>query len=904
MSNPVRPIRPSDETTLAPAAAATPHASPTPSGWLSSGASAPGTLELGSVLAERYRITGFVGRGGMGDVYRAEDLRLGQTVGLKFLPEAVATDPQRLAMFHNEVRIARQVAHRNVCRVYDIGEADGRIFLTMEFVDGEDLATLLRRIGRLPSDKALEIARQLCAGLAAAHDLGVLHRDLKPANIMLDNDGRVRITDFGLAGVAGEITDITSGTPGYMSPEQLTGRGVSTRSDLYSLGLVLAEVFTGKRVFDAKNVAQLLRMHDDGPQLTTSASHDLNPVVERVLLRCLERDPLQRPGSALAVSASLPGGDPLAAALAAGETPSREMVANAGHREALSVARGLAALGAIVVLLLAMVAVQERVSVVNRVPFPKPPAVLEDRAKAMLGQFGYTDPPLDSSASFFYTGQYVRYASGALPSATRWDALATGRVPVIGFWYRTSPRPLVPYDYEEPVPTIQDPPLTVPGMTTVGLDTEGRLIEFHAVPPQQEDANAPAPAEGASTEGTSSAAAGATPPPDWSRLFQAADLPLSAFTPATPVWTPHVYADARAAWLGTSPDLPGVPLRVEAASYRGRPVYFQVIGPWAGPPRTSGPTPQSRLQAWTQMFAQIGIALVMGITALVTYRNLKARRGDRIGALRAAGVTALLSLTAGALAAKHYPDFNVEMLRFVTQLGQTLFVALMLWMFYMVFEPAVRRFWPEGLIAWSRLLGCDWRDPLIGRDVLAGIIAGLIWGILTSAPLQWASLLGREAAAPRSLAVLSLQGVLAHISIMLMNVLFAMSAAFLIILVYALLRRAIRNRWLVVPLTTVVLTLGVYPDLELSIPPSWLSIGMPLLFSAILLTVLLRFGLFALVVTMAVGNMTSFAPLTFNLRAWFAPMSLITIGVVLTLALAGYYAARGGQPLFGRLLDE
>ncbi len=140
----------------------------------------------------------------MGEVYRADDLTLDQPVALKFLPGGVAHDDSRLAQFHNELRIARQVSHKNVCRLYDLGEADGRRFLTMEYVDGEDLASLLRRIGRIPQDKALELARQLCAGVAAAHERGVLHRDLKPANVMIDGDGDVRITDFGIATAGGD----------------------------------------------------------------------------------------------------------------------------------------------------------------------------------------------------------------------------------------------------------------------------------------------------------------------------------------------------------------------------------------------------------------------------------------------------------------------------------------------------------------------------------------------------------------------------------------------------------------------------------------------------------------------------------------------------------------------------
>jgi serine/threonine-protein kinase len=150
-------------------------------------------------------------------------------------------DPNRLQRFLNEVRTARQVSHTNVCRIYDAGEVAGQHFLSMEYVDGEDLASLLRRIGHLPKDKAIQIARQLCAGLAASHEIGVLHRDLKPSNIMIDGRGKARITDFGVAAFAEDIghAEILAGTPAYMAPEQRAGRDVSVRSDLYSLGLVL-----------------------------------------------------------------------------------------------------------------------------------------------------------------------------------------------------------------------------------------------------------------------------------------------------------------------------------------------------------------------------------------------------------------------------------------------------------------------------------------------------------------------------------------------------------------------------------------------------------------------------------------------------------------------------------------
>jgi len=262
-----------------PTKSVVPQHPPASPGLVDEGRFPPGTL-----LAQRYRIVNLLGRGGMGEVYRANDLLLGQTVALKFLPPAASEEA--LNAFRNEVRTARQVSHPNVCRVYDIGEAEGLTYLTMEYVDGEDLRSLLRRIGKLPHDKALEVARKTCAGLAAAHDKGVIHRDLKPSNIMLDGEGQVRIADFGLAGFAGQLRDVLSGTPAYMAPEQKAGKEATARSDIYALGLVLHEVFTGKRP-------------------SKDSKPELDPLVERVIHQCLDPDPQRRPATALDVSAAM-----------------------------------------------------------------------------------------------------------------------------------------------------------------------------------------------------------------------------------------------------------------------------------------------------------------------------------------------------------------------------------------------------------------------------------------------------------------------------------------------------------------------------------------------------------------------------------------------------------------------
>ena len=360
-----------------------------------------GRFTPGEIVAERYRIVALLGRGGMGEVYRAEDLTLTQVVAIKFLPASFSQDPSVLERFHSEVRVARQISHPNVCRVFDIGDADGTPFLTMEYVDGEDLSSVVRRIGRLPQDKAAELSRQICAGLAAAHDRGIIHRDLKPANLMLDGAGKIRITDFGLAGIAANIqgAEVRAGTPAYMAPEQLSGKEVTSKSDIYSLGLVMYEILTGKRLYDVSTMQELLKARESGTITNPSTIvKDLDPLMERVILRCLEKDPAKRPSSALQVSAALPGGDPLAAALAAGETPSPEMVAAAGEKEGTEPKRALAYLGAMLVLLTIAVILGIRENGLKVIDPQYSTEVMTHKAREIVMKLEYVETPKDSAS--------------------------------------------------------------------------------------------------------------------------------------------------------------------------------------------------------------------------------------------------------------------------------------------------------------------------------------------------------------------------------------------------------------------------------------------------------------------------------------------------------------------------
>lgn len=265
-------------------------------------AAPPGRFAAGALLADRYRIVEMLGSGGAGEVYRAQDLTLNQPVALKLFSH-LENDHSSAERFHREVRLARQISHGNVCRVFDIGEATGHPFITMEFVSGEDLHRLLHRIGRLSAGKALQVSRQLCAGVAAAHEAGVLHRDLKPANIMLDARGNVRITDFGLAILAADPHELHAGTPGYMSPEQLAGQEVTARSDIYALGLVLHELFTGRRAVEPRNASELMRVATRRSQILPMPG--VHPLVQQVIARCLDSNPARRPASALHIAAVL-----------------------------------------------------------------------------------------------------------------------------------------------------------------------------------------------------------------------------------------------------------------------------------------------------------------------------------------------------------------------------------------------------------------------------------------------------------------------------------------------------------------------------------------------------------------------------------------------------------------------
>lgn len=879
-----------------------------------SGPDAP-LFEPGEILAERYRVVGRLGRGGMGDVYRADDLILDHPVALKFLPDALARDPARVDRFLDEVRVARQVSHANVCRVYDIGEVHHRLFLSMEYIDGEDLASLLRRIGRLPGDKAIEITRQICAGLAAAHERGVIHRDLKPANIMIDGQGRARIADFGLAALADtlNVEDIRSGTPLYMAPEQLVGREVTVQSDLYALGLVLYEVFTGKRAFEAKTLQELARAHSGSTAVPSTHVPDLDAAVERVILQCLEADPRLRPSSALAVAAALPGGDPLAAALAAGETPSPEVVAAAGGAGIVSSRWAWTALIATLSGLAVLGVLLGQTSLLAHAPLEKPPEVLAERARSVLTRLGYSEPAADSAYRYALGIESLRWIERNDPSPGRWSRLRSHRPSPHSFWYRESPRPLEPSQGDGMV-WFFDPPPLVSGMTFLQLDTLGRLTLFLAVPPQIETTAETAeptvePGSGRMSEGSTHAAVEASGGRNfensatrraeavWSSAFEEAGLDQSAFLAVPSRWTPLVYADARRAWEGTISDSRANPVRVEAASYHGRPVYFEVVGPWDRAVRMQPFVKPGGLRVGETLNA-IFVGIVLLVAAVLIWRNLKLGLCDRRGAFRIALFLFLLCMLRWLLRADHLRALDREWDLFCDAAADSLFVSGFLWMLYMALEPFIRRRWPQSIISWNRLVSGRFRDPLIGRDILAGATLGTalaLTGPLYHLTHRWLSL---PLPIPTQPGLGKLLGVRFLGAGILDSVLGAVLTGMLMLFFLFMGIGPMTRRWPGIMIFLAISTMMHF--LFLGEGTTTLKLMAAFARSALMVTLLVRFGLLAGII----GSVFALwdVPLTFDLSTWYAGTSIMGWVPLVILSLLGFYTAgrtsglrRGGR---------
>ncbi len=828
----------------------------------------PGTLVNG-----RYRVVGLLGRGGMGEVYRATDLTLAQAVALKFLPEAGVSE-RVLERFHAEVRIARQVSHPNICRVYDIAEVDGQPFISMEYVDGEDLADLLHRIGRLPADKALETARKICAGLAAAHDKGVIHRDLKPQNIMLNKRGEPVIMDFGLAAVADQLTgaEARSGTPAYMSPEQLRGDEVTAKSDIYALGLVIYEIFSGKRAYEANTIADLLKLQE-GAQMTSlvSLAADVDPQVERVVQRCLSPDPAMRPANALAVAAALPGGDPLAAALAAGETPSPELVAASGKTEGMDLRYSVPMLLLVLTVLVAYPFLAAPASVLNRTPVSNPLDVVGYQARNIAASFGYTQPPVDAYVSFTGGMPAREYWSTHDRKGKSWDDLIAAE-PFFDYYYRESPEPL--FAYPEGEVTSETPAPAIAGMLDMRVNAAGHVREFAAIP----------------AEKPAIVAAGTLDVPG---LFKAVGYDPAGFNETAPELIPLVAFDARKAWKGPAPGLPGVDVRIEAASLAGRIAAVKVIFPWSKARRE--PRKRSAGAALIGPLANIGVMITAVLFGLIfAVRNVRLDRADRKGAFRVALVTGVLVLITWIGTAHHVPSER-EWSLLLAAIREAVFGGLAMWLLYLALEPAVRSRWPQALVTWNRLLAGKFTDAQLSAHILIGAAIGLALRLFLGS-LAWIDY--HRAGVPLANDLDGFENALAWIGVNSQTLLNGLISGFVVFFTIFGFRALWKNDYAAALSTAALFGLiangGVWNDTSSNLLVQRLLL---LLIFAVLALILLRMGMVSTIAALFFINTIERINIGPGLGGWYTRYGLATMALLMGIAVYAFWRSVGERTL-------
>ena len=814
-------------------------------------------LVPGMRVAGRYRILAPLSWGGERAVYGADDLETGEAVALQLLPPEAVPAPEALAGW-------RRVSHPNVCKVLDLGESGGRAFLVLELVRGESLGALLRRIGRLPLAKGLEIAQQLAAGLAALHDGGALHGDLTPAHVILDGRGTVRITGWGLPEHALRPSGGLPRLRTCQAPERLSGGPATVRSDLYSLAAILYEVLTGRPVFEEESGE--LYPHPLPPSALTRG---IDSRLDRALLQCLELEPEARPPSAKALTQVLPILDPLAAALAAGETPSPEMVAASPRVGSLRPATGLLCLAGVFLACAGIFAVSPQARLPGLLPLPNSPGELAGRARSLLPDLGHPDRRMEAHFGFATDAAALARLKGAGPSQEAAAELASRRTTVHHFWFRESPRPMIPAGLRV---TAEDPPRRAPGEVFLQLDVLGRLQALEIVPPVSPPHQPSRPV-------------------DWAPLFAAAGLDLSRFAPRQPVLVPPVFVDTLVAWRGSltqPPDVP-LPVRIEAGALAGTPLYFRMVPEAAQAPATFASRRDGR-------FLVIARFIAIALALLLSLRNMRRGRANLRWTWKLSAFVFLAWLAIAALAAPS----AISLSFWQAALGEALLKAAMAGLCYLGLEPFLRRRAPEKITSWSRVLAGSFRDPLVGRDVLLGTLLGATMALLLLVRGLFTQFLtghlGRV-----ELEVERLNGVSGFLGGLIENLITALLSTLTIIVLMVALRMVRRRGDLGILLAWGLATASLV--LRSGEPP---AVAIPITAVAAVLMVISweRFGLLTGIVHILTSRMILEYPMTGELSAWYSPIGLFPLVVILTLAIGGFLIAVAGQPWFrGRRLE-
>jgi serine/threonine-protein kinase len=705
---------------------------------------------------------------------------------------------------------------------------------------------------------------------------------------MIDGRGRVRITDFGLAGTVEELAaeGVIAGTPAYMAPEQQSTGTATVQSDIFSLGLVLYEIFTGKRATDVGPAPDPTKRgdssrSDSSVRIPSSVAGGIDPAVERVILRCLERDPNNRPRSAYAVFGALPGGDPLAAAVAAGETPSPDLVANAGVEGSVPpLHAGIAVLVTILSFL--------GISAIQTPLFEglgKPPSVLSARADEILTRVtGHSAPR--------YSSDGLRYSPEVKDSTSHADSLAAKKSkPTMKaartkqYWRRWSPMPFNMENVHAARSSLVDPPQAYPGSGEVVLDMGGRLLALEALPPSDADTSA-------------------QPPPNWNALLDAAGRDPARVRAVAPPAHFTAHADTIVAWRLS--DSTAAETTLVAAAIAGHIVRVDTF---------TGKDPSGRLavrandekpsvQGW--FFLTFFLLVPFFGSLVLAANNIRAKRGDVRGAL-VVGISIAVFYLLEHLFATNVGEvglFGILLSEFGgTPMGHALLHATTMALAYLAIEPYMRRLWPSVLVSWARLVAGRIKDPIIGRDILVGAAAGAVISIAYLGVQVLERRLGLSVD-PMLLPSDTLDSMVSA-PVILSSVSYAVAIAFLratqFYTILVVLRFVLRRDLLTVIGGFILFSLV---SIDFSSKGLMLEIPLVLVSSAIYLLIALRYGYVAAMVGLFISNISAILTWTLNLSSWVGPQTMFAWGILLALLGYGFLTAVGGKSIFSDPLSD
>jgi hypothetical protein len=521
----------------------------------------------------------------------------------------------------------------------------------------------------------------------------------------------------------------------------------------------------------------------------------------------------------------------------------------------------------------AQVVLSRPLQIFRIVPFDKPAAVLEDRAREVLADLGVAASDHYVSG-FAHDPESLRFVQRSA-SPDRWKDVAAGKPPVVRFWYRQSPRPLVSSRISGRV-MPGDPALTDSNMAGVRLDSTGRLLEYYRVPLQHEEADAPA----------------SKPALDWAKPFAEARLDFAVFRPTTPEWLPYVNCDTHLAWEGVSADWPDVKLRVEAGSWKGEPTWFKVFAPWKRAERQE-PMQRTTAQMVANAMSVSLLLLALAAAGLLARRNLRLGRGDRRGTVTLAMFVIVGAIVAWALNADHVADLEAELGLFARGLGQAVLAGAIVAVLYLALEPLLRRLWPRALISWTRVLAGDLRDSLVGAHVLYGMACGVAMSLVRLGFLM----IGARRNGPDldGFTLDPLLGLGRTLEWVLECALLNIGIGLVVVLLFAGARHVLRWQPLaiLVAMSPFVLQSALADDrsLLITLPLMVIVLSIPLM-------ALARFGLVAMMIAFFTTRLLNHTPLTPALSRWDAGPTQVVLLVLGGLAFFALRAATRRDPAY------